>query len=296
LAFQYEDIQTLTRLGLTVSQARIYLALVQSGPSTIRTISEVSKVAREHVYRTMVTLQKLGLFEKSIAKPVKFKATPMHDAVSILLQRRINETSELQEKTRELIQRFMKKNTKTTLQEEEPQFIMIPEKEALIKRREKLTANVQTSLDIIVSWKRFPQRVFRYGEAYKKALESRIKIRVIMDKPEDEKSLAQARKLVKDLKKYPSFGIRYILTPPPAIISVYDKKAALVSTSAIGGFAQHPALLLNNPCFLAIIQEYFELMWLTALEEIPKEIEVVDEALFFPSRKFMEAQRKQAKK
>jgi sugar-specific transcriptional regulator TrmB len=63
VAFQDEEVQTLTCLGLTLCQARVYLALARSGMSTAKTISKVSKVTREDIYRIMPTLQKLGLVE-----------------------------------------------------------------------------------------------------------------------------------------------------------------------------------------------------------------------------------------
>jgi sugar-specific transcriptional regulator TrmB len=211
--------------------------------------------------------------EKVVSAPTMFRATPIREGLSILMGRRVQETAELQSKTRGLLRDFMKeKAAETALQEEEEeQFIMVPGKEALIRRREKLIENVQKSLDVVVSWKRFPQRMARYAEWYKKALKKGARIRMIVDKPRDTKLPAEVRELVKDFKKYPSFGLRYVLTPPPAVISIYDKKEALVSISAVVGFAESPALWLDNPSFLAIIQDYFELMWLTAIEEVHKE-------------------------
>jgi CRP-like cAMP-binding protein len=74
-----ECVQTLTLLGLSFNQARVYIALAQSPMSNAQSISMVSKVAREHVYRTMNSLQKLGLVEKIITIPTKYKAIPIHD-------------------------------------------------------------------------------------------------------------------------------------------------------------------------------------------------------------------------
>ena len=53
------EVQTLIDLGLTSLQARIYLALYQTGTSEAATISKVTKVARSDVYRTMYKLQQL---------------------------------------------------------------------------------------------------------------------------------------------------------------------------------------------------------------------------------------------
>ena len=56
--------QILTNLGLTPVQARVYLALVESGPLRISAISKASDVARPDVYRILSNLEKIGLVEK----------------------------------------------------------------------------------------------------------------------------------------------------------------------------------------------------------------------------------------
>ena len=103
MASHVEIVQVLTQLGLTLSQARVYLALALSGTSTAKTISRVSGVAREHVYETMPQLQDLGLVAKVISVPSKFRPISMQEGFSILLERRTGEASELWAKTRELI-------------------------------------------------------------------------------------------------------------------------------------------------------------------------------------------------
>jgi sugar-specific transcriptional regulator TrmB len=63
-------------LGLTSLQAKTYLALVTLGKANVQTIAKASNVARQDVYQVMPTLQKLGLGEKIIAKPIIYEATP----------------------------------------------------------------------------------------------------------------------------------------------------------------------------------------------------------------------------
>lgn len=56
-----DRIEFLEKLGLTVVQAKIYIANIDTGPATAKQISKVAKVAREDVYRVMPSLQTLGL-------------------------------------------------------------------------------------------------------------------------------------------------------------------------------------------------------------------------------------------
>jgi sugar-specific transcriptional regulator TrmB len=263
----------MTRLGLTLCQAKIYLALAQSEASTIKSISNVSRVAREHVYRIINSLQKLGLVEKVIAKPIKFKAIPMHDAVSILLQRRINETTELQEKTRKMLQRFKEKKPKKTLQEEETQFVLIP-KGMIARTRKKLIATAQESIDVVTTFRRHVQAVFTHSEDYRKALERGVRMRHIAEIPEDEDQLAQARKTDQAFREHPLFEVKYFRAPIPTVVALVDKKEVLIFTVPTLELEESDALFSTNPSLIEVAQHYFEIMWITSLKGIPEESHV----------------------
>jgi sugar-specific transcriptional regulator TrmB len=269
VAFQDEEVQTLTCLGLTLCQARVYLALARSGMSTAKTISKVSKVTREDIYRIMPTLQKLGLVEKVITKPAKFKATSIQDAVSILLEHRTKEHSELHAKTKKLLQNFKENNAKTTILEEEPQFVLIPKKEALHQRRMKATQNAQTSIDVVTSWKRFQRAMISYAETLKKAVERGVKIRVVLEKPEGKNSLPEA---IQASKKNPSVIVRCIPAHPTAVVMVYDRKEVFIITSPTARLTESPALWSNNPSLVELAQNYFETLWFTSVKDKHEEL------------------------
>jgi hypothetical protein len=112
-----------------------------------------------------------------------------------------------------------------------------------------------------------PRWVLHLAEAMKKALKRGVKIRLIVEKPKDVNSFPE---IIQDFKKNPCFKIRYILTPPFAVVTIYDKKKVRITTcitTATAGSEGSPALWSNDPCLLAIVQDYFEIMWLTAIED-----------------------------
>jgi sugar-specific transcriptional regulator TrmB len=260
LAFQ-DEVQTLRRLGLTSNQARVYLALARSGMSTAKTISIVSKIPREDVYRIMPQLQTLGLVEKEITAPAMFKAIPVEETVLSLVRRRIEETSELQTKAKELLRNFKQNIAIENVEAEEPQFILISGREASLQRRRRATNNAQRSIVAVTSWKRFPRGLYTYAEEVKKALGRGVEIRFVTEKPGDEDSIP---KIMADLMKNPSFKIRYTTAPPAVIVAVYDKKEVYVVTSATADMEEFPALWSNNLSLLTLAQKYFELMWSTS--------------------------------
>ncbi len=186
-----------------------------------------------------------------------------------------NEISEAQKKATSLLQKFKKKNAheKAQLQEEDSQFILISEK-GVIKRVRRNIENIRTSLDVITTLDRFKPRIFNFYEVGKKALERGVKFRLIINKPDDENSLTQIAKAV---PKNPLFDLRCINTPPVATITIYDKKEVIIATLATAAVNEAPILMSNNPSLLAIVQSYFETLWLTAMEsnKIPSQTQEI---------------------
>ena len=51
MSIQDKAIETLTGLGLTVLQSKVYLALAKEGKSTVKGIAKTSNIARQDLYR-----------------------------------------------------------------------------------------------------------------------------------------------------------------------------------------------------------------------------------------------------
>ncbi len=237
----------------------MYLALVKLGKPTAKEISTVTQVARQEVYRVLVELQKLGLVEKVVSVPSRFRAISTDDAFSILMERRKKETSELQDTISEMLQKFKIDHERMTL-EEETNLSLVPE-QATVRASKKTLGNVQKSFDVITSWRNPHSVIFAGVEGIAEALQRGVEVRVIIDKPNEEKILS---KIVKHLTKFPNFKIKYLLNAPKALMSVYDKGEAWVGTCTNPGVKECPTLSTDNPCLLSIFQDYFEMLWSTA--------------------------------
>ncbi len=263
------NIQTFTRLGFTANQAKVYLALIDREFSAVKEIQKTSEVPRQEIYKILSTLQEMGLLQSTLTRPVMFKTIPIQQAVSFLLERKIKETENLQKEAESLVENYQHENHNNQVQEFKPQFVLISKQEASITKRRDEIDNAQLSLDFITSWKRFPLTIRTFRENGKKALERKVKIRVILEKPKDMNELPEE---MYDFEKFSNYQLRYIIDPPKAIAAIFDKKKAIIKTSALGGLADAPALWSDNPCFLSILSDYFELMWITAIEHSPEQI------------------------
>jgi sugar-specific transcriptional regulator TrmB len=251
-------------LGLTPSQAKIYIALLELGKATGKTVSQHSKVARQEAYRILAALQEKGLVEKIITAPTKFEPIPIEDCVSVLIESKKNEISETQIRTARLIQKFQEKNSHA-IREEEPRLVMVSEKAVLWRLRRGIE-NTQTALDVITGLNRFRSAMFNFEQDFKKALKRDVKLRFITNKPEDQNSLT---KIVKILTKSPLFEVRYVSTPPFAVIAIYDGKEVTIAVSASADITEVPILMSNNPSLVALAQNYFETVWNTTEPERP---------------------------
>ena len=259
---QDQDTQTLIALGLTVLEAKVYLALAKVGKATIAaTISNTSKVARPDVYRTLVKLQEKGLVEKIIATPTKFKLIPMKESLITLLENKRNGIHRIEEKINELLWNFKEKDL-NTIPENETQLSLFPERVA-VRRKEKTLENVIGSFDVVTTLRNPHSVVFVNMERIDEALQRGVEVRIIVDKSSGEESLSD---ILKHLKKYPNFKIRYLPSAPKALISLYDKKEAWICTCTNPEVEACPTLRTSNTCLLSIFQDYFETMWRTVME------------------------------
>jgi sugar-specific transcriptional regulator TrmB len=90
-----EEVQTLTRLGLTPNQGKVFLTLIHKGNSTVKEISRISGVPREKVYEILSALQEIGLIRKTITAPATFEGIPLSDAISFLIKQKTIEHEDL---------------------------------------------------------------------------------------------------------------------------------------------------------------------------------------------------------
>ncbi len=259
-----EDIQTLKELGLTLLQAKTYLALSASGNATIKTIAKNTRIAKHDVYRIMPSLQELGLVEKMVSTPVIYKAAPMENATSKLLQNKTHECTNLQKKTADLVSYFRNNSFHEPVQEEDSQFRIISEKLLLLKTLDDATDNVQYTIDIMHAWGFTSGMLLKHDPGVlKRAMKRGARIRWITEIHKEDK---QAEKILSILTKNPLFEIRYYRAPIPIRTAIYDKKEAAMGLSHL---PEDWAISMwsNNRMFVKIVTNYYEQIWNSASKD-----------------------------
>ncbi|MGD0643533.1 MAG: helix-turn-helix domain-containing protein [Candidatus Bathyarchaeia archaeon] len=252
----HEHIQTLTQLGLSHRQAKVYLALLISGMSTAKTISQVSKVPRQDVYTVVAILEKMGLCEEAITRPVMFRATPLQKSIDILMQRKTTEYDEIRIKTKNLLKDLKPYCSETTYREEKAQFLLLSERQTRVLRIEEAVNNAANIVDSFTTPEIFRQVVVSSEEVLKKAARRGVRFRFLM---ENTKGKGLRLEIPRALLENPCFEVRYATPPIPAAAVMIDQKEIFFGTAI--DFQRAVYLWTDNAYFVGIIQNHFELIW-----------------------------------
>ncbi len=250
--------KTLRELGLSLLQARVYLALVKlCTHSTVKATSVCSKVARQDVYRTITELRELGLVEMVIGNPALFKAIPLQETVTILMEKKNQRTQVLIKEANELLNYFAK-NKETEIDQENHQFILVPKKEVLISRIKKTIEGAKESILISTPWRESTQWLFTLHESWQLALNKGVKIRWITEK---QATPCLADEITRSLIRHPNLNLRTDAAPLKARFGIYDDKEAFITVLNAPNAWGSPALWSNNQAILFILKDYFEIKW-----------------------------------
>jgi sugar-specific transcriptional regulator TrmB len=252
-----KHIQTLQNFGLSFLQAKTYLVLLMLGEADTKTIAKASNVARQEIYRVMPSLLKLGLGTKTISKPIMYKATPLKDALGILLKKQKQEVAKLENERGWLLNNIHSVNNQTLTSEDETQFTVTSELTLFFITHEKILSKTQETIDIIVPNITLPNRFNEMWTALQKKLNQTPNLRVRLITPRSSK----IDLLPAGIVEYPGFEIRHSSEQVSFGMHIFDKKELTLAIAEKGGL---PSLWSNNPNIVTIAWNYYELMWTKA--------------------------------
>jgi sugar-specific transcriptional regulator TrmB len=260
-----EDATTLIDFGFTYNQAKIYAAITRLHSASVGAISRMAKVRREHVYRTLPKLEKMGLIERGLGTPAKIKALPVEHAFSILVKRQQEEANKkvaaLVNEASDFIEHFKQIDWRTTSQEDEPQFSLLSEKDAVMSRMTDIIERAQNEINIAASRRKLARIVFDFADLMKRALKKGVRIQILTEVPEDGDNLP--RIIEESTLPGKLLELKYTSELPSHYL-VVDGTEIMFSTSTKDD-ADNSSLWTNNRSFLALIQKSFDDSWRTSM-------------------------------
>ena len=257
-----ENGKTLEAFGLTRTQAGLYLAIVRLGLASFNQISKSSKIRREEVYRGLPALEKIGLAERVLGNPLKVRATPMDEALPILIEQLRDETNRKIAALEALTVEFLKnqkKNDFTPIVESGGSHLtIISQWNAVNHRGVAMVSESQKEVNLITSIYNADLGFADFSDALKHAARRNVSIRIVTEAVEDENKIHEL------INKYrlPKNRLNFKYTVHPSIhYMIADQKEAMLSTMAGAHGAESPYLWTNEENLVGLLQTNFEQIW-----------------------------------
>jgi sugar-specific transcriptional regulator TrmB len=255
-----ENTELLLGLGLTLNQAKIYLAVIKLEKTTVGQVANFSKVRREDVYRILPSLEKMGLIERLLGKPTEIRATRISDALSLLVAEEKGKYDERLVGMRGIVQKLSLQDWKQQLPKEESIYILIAEKKSIFAKTADLISNSKKEVALIADKGRLMSVLFQFCDEYTLAIKSGAVIRLIFEGENPDTSLKEK---VNKIIGTSSVEIKFHREPLNHFI-MSDDKEALITTSKESGLGESPSLWTNNSNLIGVLRTSFESDWTKA--------------------------------
>lgn len=251
------DLKTLSSLGLTERQAKVYLALLRIGTSKAEAISEVSQIHRQEIYRVAIQLQELGLVEINVNKPTMFSAIPIDQALDILVQCKKKELRATLTKTKKLAKKFNRSDLSSVISEK-PFFTIVSGSECH-RRLYRALDGIKENVKIITCIKRFRQSFSVDEEVWTNALEAGVRLRIITEKSRNE---PLPKWVTKALVNYSNFELKMVSA---GVVSssmvIHDNTNICMCIDPACHWSSSSQLWSNSKSLISLGQKYFDFMW-----------------------------------
>ncbi len=258
-----EIIELLTTFGLTNNQAKIYEAIIKLGAAPVDTISKVSDVRREDVYRNLPRLEDMGLVERLMGTPMTIRALPIKFALSDLISREQEKAKKrihnLKNKLQEALTVIKPRSQKQEINEDTPHFALMSDKTVFYTKISGMLNVAKNEIDIVISRSKIIEFISFFHDLMKKAIERGVIIRIITE-------LTNAHEFVpKFLETAKNLGIEFKTCDPERLLSKYllidGKQMVLATKPGKGRLGDYPDLWTDNQSLINHLKNDFEEVW-----------------------------------
>jgi sugar-specific transcriptional regulator TrmB len=252
-----ENTDLLLGLGLSLNQARVYLAILKLERTAVGQIAKFSKVRREDVYRILPPLEKMGLIERLMGKPAEIRATPISDALTFLVAEEKTKSDDRLSGMRSKVKSLSAKDWKQPLPGEESIYILIAEKKAILAKTSELIKNSRKEVALIADKGRIIPVLSQFSAECKQAIKKGAQIRLIF---EGDSTDGLLKEKVRRLIDGASVHVKFYREPLNHFI-MSDDKEGLITASKESGLGESPSLWTNNSNLIGVLRTGFESDW-----------------------------------
>lgn len=256
---QLDKLDLLKGLGLSPNQAKVYQTILQLGNATVLDIAKSSSVRREDVYKVLPALEKMGLAEKLLGKPIIIRATPVAGALTSLI---LDEKVKSDERITSMKMNFQELSAAKWVQpiavgEDESLYALVPRGKAIIAKLTSLIAGSKISVFWIDTLKEISHVTSLLSSEIKKAIHNEVRVNIII---EDFNSDLNQKKQVQQSINIESINIRFHNSTLNRFV-VFDDKDAMISTNRRRISEDTSALWTTDSNLIGVLTGYFEVAW-----------------------------------
>ena len=125
----------------------------------------------------------------------------------------------------------------------------------------KAIKSTKKSIDVSTSGKRLTYACYCLFDELQSAWEKGVKGRAIINLRNEKQA-----EIIKKCWRSPGAKIRYVFSIPKTVMVKYDDREVLIFTKPKAELKDSPALWSNDPSIIEMATDYFEILWLTAME------------------------------
>ena len=252
-----ENMDLLLGLGLSLNQARVYLAILKLEKTTVGQVSKFSKVRREEIYRILPTLEKLGLIERLLGKPTEIRATLISNSLKSLVAEEKRKSDERLLDMKSKVKKLSLKDWTQQPPEKESIYILIPDTAAILTKTSGLIGDSRKEVALIADKEIITTVLAKFLDECKQAIKRGVQIRLIFEENSPDGLL---RDKVKNLIGVALVHVKFQHEPLNHFI-MSDDKEGLITTSKESGLGESPSLWTNNSNLIGVLRSGFESDW-----------------------------------
>ena len=264
-----DAIRNLRDLGLTRTQARVYLAVLSENPCTFYSISKISKVPRSEVYRETKYLEDAGLVEKSLERPITVKAVPVETALKNLVDWKKRECEEHISKLEKASSEFVscnKPRLHRTLElcSDNAEFILISKKQAIIAKTNSMLDDAEAEVSLRYSPRKMCSFFGLCDRSLNDLFKREVSVRLVTEDTGFNDGFNRMMESILNIN-HKALEVRYASSILFGL-TIIDKKQLLVETAVEDFFSETPMLWTNNQIMLNLLHQNFNNTWLNCLQ------------------------------
>ena len=245
--------EALKKIGLSSTEAKVYLALLESGPSLAGALAKKTKVNRSNIYDALQRLINKGFVSFVIKENRKYFEATDPEKLKILIQEK---KTKILEEEKELNKILPTLKSKKKISAEKLQASIYRGKKGLKTLLEDILKSKKEFLNIAGTGRAAKILPYFFPNFDKRRIKSKIRYRAIYANIEEGRKRAfQVNKQFLSKAKLLPKNIRNITT-----IIIYDDKVAIIPSSKT--LMEDPVItLIHDKTTADSFRDYFEWLW-----------------------------------